>query len=184
MKALNTRCLALQKLSKVCNFKTRKIVANGIFLSKLIYLISVWSSCSKELFNALQVLQNRAARAVTRNSWENGTKETLKQIGWLSVFQLAQYHSIVLIYQLRKYESPKYLHEMYDWSLRYPTRQATDGWLKVKGIPKMELTKNGFRNRASKWFNKLPGEISNIEDTKVFKKELKQWIQDNVQIRA
>ena len=96
MKQLNQKLSALQLLSKLADFKTRKMLANGVFMSKLSYMIEVWGSCTKEVMDSLQVLQNRAAKVVTRNSWDMRTKDNLQQIGWLSVYQLSIYHSIVL----------------------------------------------------------------------------------------
>ena len=88
MKSLNSRVNALTQLSKLAAFRTRKSIGDGIFLSKLSYLITLWSGCSKELLNSLQVIQNKAARAITRN-WDISTSENLKQLGWLSVYQLS-----------------------------------------------------------------------------------------------
>ena len=64
-KSLTSRVNALSKISKFSNFKTRKMVANGIVMSKLIYMIQWWGGCSDFLVEYLQVLQNRAARMVT-----------------------------------------------------------------------------------------------------------------------
>ena len=38
---LTSRINALSKISKFSDFKTRKMIANGIFISKLIYLIQL-----------------------------------------------------------------------------------------------------------------------------------------------
>ena len=40
-KILTSRINALSKISRISSFKTRKMIANGIFLSKLIYLIQL-----------------------------------------------------------------------------------------------------------------------------------------------
>ena len=41
-KILNKRVGALKKVSKTASFKTRKMIANGVILSRLIYLIPLW----------------------------------------------------------------------------------------------------------------------------------------------
>ena len=48
IKYLKKRIYGLYQISKVANFKTRKMVAEGIFMSKLIYLMPLWGGC--ELF--------------------------------------------------------------------------------------------------------------------------------------
>ena len=66
LKKLGTRLNALKQMSKVADFKTRKMLANGLFMSKLIYLIPLWGGCEKFLIKALQIVQNKAARTVTK----------------------------------------------------------------------------------------------------------------------
>ena len=43
LKSLNKRVGAVKKISKSASFKTRKMIANGLFISKLIYLMPVWN---------------------------------------------------------------------------------------------------------------------------------------------
>ena len=69
IRSLNTRIGALKILGRVASFKVRKMIANGIFISKISYLIAVWGGCSQELLNQLQVAQNKAARIVTKLDW-------------------------------------------------------------------------------------------------------------------
>ena len=42
VKQLGTRLNALRKISKFADFKTRKMLADGLFMSKLVYLIPLW----------------------------------------------------------------------------------------------------------------------------------------------
>ena len=42
VRSLSTRLSALKMIGKVAPFKTRKMLADGIFISKLTYLISLW----------------------------------------------------------------------------------------------------------------------------------------------
>ena len=144
LKSLNCRVNAIKKLSKAADFKTRRVIGDGIFFSKLSYVITVWSSCSNELLNALQVVQNKAARTITRNSWEIGTRENLKQIGWLSVYQLSFYHTVLTAHQVKNKGQPEYLCGVYQWDYSYYTRQAREGHLKPIGIPRLEIAKKSF----------------------------------------
>ena len=72
---LCTRLSALKMISSCASFKTRLVVANGIFCSKLIYQISLWGGAEAYLLDALQKIQNRAARFVTgRDSYTPDTQ--------------------------------------------------------------------------------------------------------------
>ena len=65
--SLNSRLNALKKISRVASFKARLKIANGIFMSKLNFMIPLWAGCPEYLKNALQICQNHAARIVTKH---------------------------------------------------------------------------------------------------------------------
>ena len=73
VKALNLRLGALKKIY-MASFKTRKSIANGIFMSKLIYLMPLWSGCE-------EYLVNKAARTVARMNIFTPTKTLMKACG-------------------------------------------------------------------------------------------------------
>ena len=94
VKQLTTRLSALRTISKIAPFKTRLMIANGIFLSKLIFQISLWGGAEEYLLQALQIIQNKAARFVAQRNRYTPVSELLRQCGWLSVRQLAFFHSV------------------------------------------------------------------------------------------
>ena len=53
LKVMNKRLHALRKVSFLISFKSRKMLANGIIMSKLVYLISLWSGAEKNLIKSL-----------------------------------------------------------------------------------------------------------------------------------
>ena len=84
---LTSRINALFKISQYSSFLTRKMVANGMFMSYVSYLIPLFGGSPEYLITALQTLQNRAARIVTKSNWGTSSSSMLFQIGWLSVRQ-------------------------------------------------------------------------------------------------
>ena len=103
VKSLNTRLSALKLVGRVAAFKTRKMIADGIFMSKLVYLIPLWGGCQQYLMKSLQTLQNKAARVVTKLDWQTPTSTLLSQCGWLSVHQLALHHTVVLVHTVNHF---------------------------------------------------------------------------------
>jgi hypothetical protein len=131
VKQLGTRLNALKKISRVADFKTRKMLADGLFMSKLIYLIPLWGGCEKFLIKALQIIQNKAARTVSKLGIFTPVKVFLKQCGWLSVHQLVFFHTVVLLFKTRQNKTPKYLYEMASTELPYRTRAENPGKLRA-----------------------------------------------------
>ena len=60
-------------LGKVASFRTTKIIADIIFMSKLIYLISLLGGSAEFTLVTLQKTQNRAAIVVTKLDWSTPT---------------------------------------------------------------------------------------------------------------
>ena len=61
---LSSRINGLKKIASTATFNTKLMVANGVIMSKLVYLITVWGGAQKYLVNRLQVQQLTAARVV------------------------------------------------------------------------------------------------------------------------
>ena len=141
MKQLGTRLNALRKISKFADFKTRKMLADGLFMSKLVYLIPLWGGCEKFLIKALQIIQNKAARSVTKQGIFTPVQLLLKQCGWLSVHQLVFFHTLVLLFKTNQNKTPQYLFDMTSSDLNYKTRAENPG--------KLRIDADSYQNRAS-----------------------------------
>ena len=152
-------------------------------MSRLSYMIEVCGTCKKELMDGLQVLQNRAAKVVTRNDWNMSTKQNLKQLGWLSVHQLMVYQSVISIHKSRENREPIALHKMCNWETKQNTRQISANNVRPIGVPKYEIANRSFRWRPSRLFNSLPKDIKLVKDIQTFKVEAKQWIRTNIEIK-
>ena len=183
-KQLTSRVNGLLMVTARAPFATRLAVANGIFMSKLCYLIQLWGGAAGYLLQALQVIQNRAARAVTRLSWFTPTRTLLKRCGWLSVKQLVFYHRVLTTYKIIKTQAPMYLHQKMITSHPYQTRQATDGAIRFgeQFDARRELTRGSFCYSGTMEYNTIPVEIRAANTAQTFKYKLKKWVVGNIPI--
>ena len=191
LKTLNKRLNALKKVSKFASFKSRKMIANGIIISKLIYLIPLWSGCEKFLLNALQIVQNKAARTVTRCGKRTPIKTLLTQCGWLSVAQLSVYHSLLLMYKIFATKSPHYLYskmtqvQAKHYKTRHMANQIENQTIKLDSDSQAEgdTATSSFKYRATHQWNKLPLDVRQAGTLKVFKLKLRNWVANNIPIK-
>ena len=181
IKNLNRKVNALQKVSTHATFKTRLAAANGVFMSTLCYLLPVWGGCEGYLLKALQVLQNRAARQVTRLSWYTPVRRLLKQCNWLSINQLIFYHSALTIYRTLKSGLPLYFQQHLRTDHPLNTRLGASGTIRLTG-KFGTLVENSFLRRAAKSFNQIPLDIREARKIDVFKGKLKLWTKTNIPI--
>ena len=184
IKQLTSRLNALKLISGIASFKIRLMIANGIFCSKLIFQISLWGGAEDFLLNSLQIVQNKAARFVTRRGKYTPVVELLGQCGWLSVRQLVFYHSTILIYKTLQTTYPKYIYNKLSSDFPYNTRLAQSEAVRMGPDfkSKLELTEKSFMSRATTSFNQLPTSLRQIPKIEAFKKKLKSWVLENVQI--
>ena len=191
LKCLNKRVGAIRMISSSANFKARKMIANGILISKFIYVMPLWMGCEDYLVNYLQVCQNKVARLVTKLDRYTPTTVLLQQCGWMSVRQLMVYHSLVLLHRTVQHKAPTYLYRKIMSGSSHPnTRQtvATTAALALAGVPnqptvdpcELGLKRKSWCWAGVVWYRKLPVEILSETNLNVFKTKLKAWVEQNV----
>ena len=120
------------------------MIANGIIMSKLIQLIQLWGGAHKYLLTYLQLLQNRAARMVTKCGWFTPTETILKQCGWLSIRQLVVYHNVLQVYKIRKTHQPEYLYNKFKSNSLQNTRLVKNQGIRENGNFKTDMGNRNF----------------------------------------
>ena len=147
-------------------------LAEGLFLSVLTYCLPVYGGCDTGELNALQIMQNSAARYVTQAGKMTSRLELFRQVGWLSVRQLVIYHSALCTFRIRQSQEPEYLGAL----------MKRDNRTNKIIIPNTNLTlaKRSFCFRGAEDWNRLPGDIRSCGKMKQFKIKLRKWIIQNV----
>ena len=184
LQSLNKRHGALKKIASAASFKSRLTIANGIFMSKLVFMIPLWAGCSDYLVKALQICQNDAARTVTKHGRYVPVQKILKECGWWSVKQEMVYHSVLMIHKILIQKSPSYLHSRLtaDGSYYYRTRQADTSSIRQSSSfqTSLSLCKDSFRWRGVSHYEQLPHTLREIGNIGSFKKKLDCWVKENI----
>ena len=182
VKALQTRTNALMMIGRFADFKTRKMIANGIWNSKLCYCLSVFGSTEGHLLTALQRMQNCVAKVVCRKGRRYSPRKALKEIGWLPVMSLVKYHSLVQAKKVLECKKPEYLHEKLVGGRdrpSYATRLCIGGNLRSGPGMKanLNLTKQSWRWRVRYMWEEVPILVRSIQGSlNKFKAELRKWL--------
>ena len=148
LKKLKKRLAVLTHLRNILNFDMRKRITEGIFTSVLVYCLPVFGGCDKAEVEALQIMQNKAARLVTHAPKRASRNEIFEQIGWLTVNQLTFYHSALSTNRIRKSKEPEYLSNI----------MSRDNRAQRIIIPNTDLTlaMNSYCYRGAAQWNSLP----------------------------
>ena len=150
----------------------RKIV-EGMFTSVLSYCLPVYGGCENYDIDSLQIMQNKAARIVTRSSLRTPRKDLFDQLNWMTVKQQIFYHSALAIYRVRQSQEPEYLSSKV-------TRENCRGNIAIP-VTRLSLALKSFCFRGAVQWNSIPFEIRNNNLLGKFKKDLRQWICENVE---
>jgi hypothetical protein len=187
LKSLNTRLNALKLIKRTANFKQRLSIANGIFYSKIVFLISVWGGTEEYLLNALQVVMNKAARAVCKVGKGVSTGDLLAMVKWLSVRQAVAFYSLKEARRVVTTGEPRYL---YDKLVGRDTGHATrglHGGLRAPAAPRLSLARSAWRHRVLVDWQRLPLALVELpvggKKDKVFHSRLRAWVKINVALQ-
>ena len=184
VRQLTSRNNGLKKISANATFNTRLMVANGVVMSKLVYLITVWGGAQQYLLNSLQVQQLTAARTVCGfSSFFWSKKKLLDRVHWLSIKQLIFFHTALQSHKTIQSGVPRVIHESISTSHPYHTRGADSGLIRFgenfRG--QSSLVDKSFKRRAVQVYNQVPASVRTGTLATV-KKKLKKWVLTNVPI--
>ena len=202
---LSQRLGILKQLSHFSSKKKLKMLAAGIFYSKLAYCLPLYtttwgldqyredqekfSSFTKEDNRKLQVLQNQLCRLLLTNSELAGSKlikqnlsttELLSRAGELSVHQLGALSTLIMTKKIIQCGKPEYIAEQMTSRNAGGTRMGT-----TLDIPQKSLTlsREGFVYRGSKLYNLIPESLRKEMKISIFKREAKNWIQVHIPVK-
>ena len=184
MKQLTGRINGLKKITQNCSFSTRLMVANGVYMSKVVYMMTLWGGAQLYLLKALQVQQLAAARCVCgfiSKRWSR--TKLLKKVNWLSIRQLIYYHTVLQALKTIRLGKPAIIHQNISTQHPYRTRGATMGNIRFGEtfFGDSALVKASFKNRAVHWYNEVPASVrtGSLASVKI---KLKKWVWQYVPI--
>ena len=184
IRQVTSRVNSLSLISPRATFRTRLMVANGIVVSKICYLIQLWGGCEDYLLHPLQVLMNKAARIVTGCNRFTSTRRLLTKCNWLSIKQLILFQTVTMTHKMMLSKSPYSMYKKFSMMFPYDTRQARGGCIRYteEFHSKKSLSHDSFRYRAAKDYNLIPVQIRNCRSMATFKTKLKKWVVSNIPV--
>ena len=167
----------MSKLRKYLPDKKFKLIVEGLFMSKLIYCMTVWGfSLKKQELRKLQVLQNKCLRLISHSKYDTPRTELLKKCKQMSVNQLISYHTACQTHRIYTSKLPVYhykrLFSRPQENDQIVTRSRTNNNANQINYH-LALSRGNFFYQSSKLWNQIPVSIRILEKTETFKKQLK-----------
>ena len=190
IKILNKRIGALKQLRKAASFKAKLNIANGIIMSKILYLLPLYGGCPEYLLSAIQTKQNEAMRQVTGRRWVVpgkqfvSTSDLLKQCGWLSVRQLSFYTTVLSVHNTLVHKTPEYLYNKLTGGHCQRTRAAAIYKVERTCVDeaRLKIASESYRWRGHQQHSMIPTSLKDETNINYFKIRLKLWVKENISI--
>ena len=197
---LNQRVGLLSNIAHLMPRSKFNLLCNGIFYSKLLYCLQVFSNvwtnhdldedtrrytaCTKSDMNKLQTLQNKIMRLKTGLGYDCSTKELTEKTGDLSVHQLSAYATLTSAHKIIITKQPEYLSSKLKLRTKdelpsLPERHENSLFIRAN----LTLVRSGFFYRSAALFNQLPLPLRSCNDVNVFKSSVKKWVKLNVPVK-
>ena len=198
---LNQRVGLLTKFVHLMPAEKFRLFCNGLFISKLIYCLQVFShvwdlpnmDVEQRRFPAftrgdnrkLQVLQNKVLRLKSKLPLGTPTETLLQVTGDLSVQQLTAFSTLTMAQRAISEQKPTYLaNKLYLRSFdNYPALSTARHVNTLNIQSHLSISRGGFFCRSSALFNQLPPDLRAPMKPIMFKKKVKMWVKENIAAR-
>ncbi len=164
----------ISKLRNMLSVSDAEKLVHAFMTSRLDYCNALLGGCPASSINKLQIVQNAAARVLTRSRKYDHITPILQSLHWLPIKFRISYKILLLAYKALNDLAPTYLTNLLS---RYnPTRSLrsqNSGLLVVPRIAKSTKGGRTFSYLAPKLWNSLPENVRGSDTLSLFKSRLK-----------
>ncbi len=151
-----------------------EILIHVFMTSRLDYCNALLGGCSARLINKLQLVQNAAARVLTRTRKYDHISPVLSTLHWLPTKHRIDFKILLMTYKALNGLAPQYLSELLShYSPPRPLRSQNSGRLIIPRISKSTAGGRSFSFLAPKLWNNLPNTVREADTLCQFKSRLK-----------
>uniref|UniRef100_A0A669CLJ3 Reverse transcriptase domain-containing protein n=1 Tax=Oreochromis niloticus TaxID=8128 RepID=A0A669CLJ3_ORENI len=164
----------IAKLSPIVSRSKLEIVIHAFVSSHLDYCNSLFTCLCKASLEHLQVVQNAAAKRLTKSSKFSHVTPLLIQLHWLPVKFRIQFKVLTLTFRALHGQAPTYISELlHPYIPSRSLRSCDQGLLAVQHTRLKTKGDKAFVTVAPRLWNSLPLSLRSADSVVAFKKQLK-----------
>lgn len=170
-KKISSAIGALKRVRPFISESTALQIYQALILPHFDYCSSVWDELNVTLSDKLQKLQNRAARVITRSSYDTSASFLLNRLHWDNLSTRRRKLKVMLMFKTIKGLSPAYLQNLF--SIRSTPYNLRDSEIKLDlPKPRTNYCKRGFGYSGALLWNSLPVYLRKLDSLGRFKREI------------
>ncbi|XP_066523483.1 uncharacterized protein [Hoplias malabaricus] len=172
-----TAFLHLRNIAKIRNAlspQDAETLVHAFITSRLDYCNALLSGCTSSNLRKLQLVQNAAARVLTKTRKFEHISPVLSSLHWLPVKFRIDYKILLLTYKALHGLAPEYLQDTISYyEPPRSLRSQNTGFLIVPRIQKASAGGRAFSYKAPRLWNDLPENVRDSDTVAIFKSRLK-----------
>ncbi len=152
------------------------VLVHTLVTSRIDYCNALFTGVPAKLLHKLQLVQNSAARVLSRTPFNEHISPVLQQLHWLPVKYRVEFKILLLTYKALNNLAPQYLNQLLQ--VYTPSRALRSSSSISLVVPRIRLTTMGARSysyAAPRLWNSLPLDIRNSNCLLSFKTRLKTY---------
>lgn len=164
---------AIRRMNYSLNDTIQNLIYNAHILSRIRYLITIWSSCNQKEKGKIYRLMNKAIKVIYRKPWDTPSQELYKTTKNITLDQLIKFEKSKFAYKLLKNKQKTNITIKKKCRLHdHNVRNANDFYLKNVHSNK---GKTNPISSCLETFNKMPEQIRNSKSINQFSIKMKQF---------
>ena len=179
-KVTKTAFFHLRNIAKVrpfINQNDAEKLIHAFISSRLDYCNSLFAGLPKKTTERLQLIQNSAARLLTKTKRREHISPVLATLHWLPVTFRIDFKVLLLTYKALNGQGPSYIaNSLTNYTPARTLRSSDTGLLQVTRSSHKKIGDAAFVNYAPKLWNTLPINIREAKTLDTFKKQLKTFL--------
>jgi hypothetical protein len=168
---------ALKRARPFVSEHTAEQIYKTLILPHFDYCSTVWGGIDQYLVDKLQKLQNRAARVITRTSYETRSTKLLSELNWDKLATRRHKQKATLMFKTRRGLAPNYLQTMFESKIKsHKLRNSENALL----LPKLrtEYMKKAFCYSGARLWNALPSTARKAKSISQFRENIEGFFTD------
>ncbi|XP_070840477.1 uncharacterized protein, partial [Chaetodon trifascialis] len=169
----------IAKIRHILSQNDAEKLVHAFVTSRLDYCNSLLSGCPNSLLNILQLLQNAAARVLTKTRKRDHISPILATLHWLPVKFRMEFKILLLTYKAINGQAPSYLKELIvPYCPTRTLRSQNAGLLMVPKVSKSRTGVRAFSYQSPLLWNHLPVFVREADTVSTFKSRPKTFLFD------